>query len=185
MQVETGDSKLTYDDLLRLPDDDLRHELIDGAHYVTPAPVTKHQRISRELLHLLVQFLKEHPLGEVFAAPFDVVLSTYDVVEPDLVYLSNERGPLLTEQNLQGPPDLVVEILSPGTSRRDLGLKRDLYQRAGVLEYWIVDPDRDEVTVDRRIDERFGAPEALSKASADVVTTPLLPGLTIPLVRIF
>lgn len=185
MQVETGHSKLTYDDLLRLPDDGLRHEIIDGEHYVTPAPVTKHQRISRELLYLLVQFLKEHPLGEVFDAPFDVVLSMFDVVEPDLVYLSNERASLLTEKNLQGPPDLVVEILSPGTSRRDLGIKRDLYERAGVLEYWTIDPDRDELTVCRRIDDHFGVPELLSKAGADVVTTPLLAGLTVPLSRIF
>lgn len=110
---------------------------------------------------MLVQFLKEHPLGEVFDAPFDVVLSTYDVVEPDLVYLSNERASLLTEKNLPGPPDLVVEILSPDTSRRDLGIKRDLYERAGVLEYWTIDPDRDELTVCRRIDDHFGVPELL------------------------
>ncbi len=163
MQVETGHSKLTYDDLLGLPDDDLRHEIIDGVHYVTPAPVTRHQRILVELLYLLRHHLGHPSRGTVFVAPFDVVLSPHDAVEPDLVY--------------------VVEILSPGTSRRDLGLKRD--QQAGVLEYWIVDPDRDELIVYRRTDEHFGAPEVLSKASADAVTTPLLPGLTIPLTRIF
>jgi Uma2 family endonuclease len=185
MKVETGHSKLTYDGLAALPDDNLRHEIIDGVHYVTPAPVTRHQRILVELLYLMRQHLEKHSSGSVFVAPFDVVLSPYDVVEPDLVYLSNERASLLTEKNLQGPPDLVVEILSPGTSRRDLGIKRDLYERAGVLEYWTIDPDRDELTIHRRIDERYGAPEVLSKASADVVTTPLLAGLTIPLVRIF
>ena len=122
MQVETGHSKLTCDDFLRLPDDDLRHEIIDGEHYVTPAPVTRHQRILVELLYLLRHHLEKHPSGSVFVAPFDVVLSPYDVVQPDLVYLSDERAHLLTDKNLQGPPDLVVEILSPGTSRRDLGI---------------------------------------------------------------
>ena len=185
MKVETGHSKLTYDDLAALPDDNLRHEIIDGVHYVTPAPVTKHQRISRELLYLLVQFLKAHPLGEIFCAPFDVVLSMYDVVEPDLVYLSNERASLLTEKNLQGAPDLVVEILSPGTSRRDVGIKRDLYERSGVREYWVIDPELEAVTVHRRDGDRLNALDVLTREANGVVTSPLLPGFEAPLRAIF
>ncbi len=185
MQVETGHSKLTYDDLLGLPDDNLRHEIIDGVHYVTPSPVTKHQRISRELLYLLVQFLKSHPLGEVFDAPFDVVLSMYDVVEPDLVYLSNERAALLTEKNLQGAPDLVVEILSPGTSGRDVGIKRDLYERFGAREYWVIDPDLEAVTVHRRDGDRLNALGVVTRDTDGVVTSPLLPEFEAPLSAIF
>lgn len=177
-------SKLTYEDLVGFPEDNLRHEIIDGVHYVTPAPVTRHQRILVELLYALRRHLEAHPRGEVFVAPFDAVLSRHDIVEPDLVYISNERRAFLTEQNLQGPPDLTVEILSPGTRLRDRRLKRDLYERAGVLEYWIVDPARDELTIHRRAGEGFGEPVTLSKAAGDHATTPLLPGLTVPFVRV-
>jgi Uma2 family endonuclease len=183
--VETDHSlrKLTYADFLEFPDDGLRHEIIGGEHFVTPSPVTRHQRISRDLLVLLAVYLKEQHIGEVFSAPFDALLSEFDIVEPDLVYLSKERAHFLTSKNLQGPPDLVVEILSPGTKRRDLGIKRDLYQRVGVREYWIVDHDRDVVTIYRRRDEEatFQFPEEFSKAARDVVKTNLLPGLEIPL----
>jgi Uma2 family endonuclease len=185
MQVETGHSKLTYDDLAALPDDNFRHEIIDGEHYVTPSPVTKHQRISRELLYLLVQFLKAQPVGEVFSAPFDVVLSRYDVVEPDLVYLSNERASLLTEKSLQGAPDLVVEILSPGTSLRDVGIKRDLYERFGVREYWVIDPDLEAVTVHRRHGDQLKAVGIVAREGDGVVTSPLLPGFEAPLSALF
>src|SRR5436305_1397584 len=84
--------KLTYDDFVLFPDDGKRHELIDGEHYVTPSPNTKHQRVSRNLLVLIASWLAEHPIGEVFAAPFDVVFSPFDVVEPDLLFISKERA---------------------------------------------------------------------------------------------
>ena len=132
METSHSSTKLTYSDYLRFPDDRLRHEIIDGVHFVTPSPVTKHQRISSDLLYLLMQYLREHSIGEVFYAPFDVILSDFDVVVPDLVYLSRERARFLTSKNLQGPPDLVVEILSPGTKGRDRQIKKDLYERAGV-----------------------------------------------------
>ena len=127
-------TKLTYADYELLPDDDLRHEIIDGEHYVTASPVTRHQRISLKLLHLIQSYLETHPIGELFSAPFDVVLSFHDVVVPDLIYLSKVRAHLLTVKNLQGAPDLAVEILSPGTKPRDERLKRDLYERAGVSD---------------------------------------------------
>jgi Uma2 family endonuclease len=185
MPVETHHStrKLTYADYLQFPDDDLRHEIIGGEHYVTPSPVTQHQRISRELLYLLMQYLKAHPIGEVFGAPFDVLLSNVDIVVPDLIYVSNERAHFLTSKNLQGPPDLVVEILSPGTKRRDLGIKRDLYERVGVREYWVVDPDREVLTSygRRAADAIFNQPEEFSKAAGAVVKSALFPGLEISL----
>ena len=150
--VEPGHSpaKLTYADYELFPDDDLRHEIIDGEHYVTASPITRHQRISRDLLYLIQSHLNTHPIGEVFGAPFDVVLSFTDVVVPDLIYLSKRRAHLLTVKNLQGAPDLVVEILSPSTRPRDEQLKRDLYERVGVAEYWLVDPDGDFLTIYRR-----------------------------------
>ncbi len=128
-------ARLTYQDFLSFPDDGQRHELIDGEHYVTPSPATKHQRISRELLVALDLYLHQSGLGEVFYAPFDVVLSNYDVVEPDLLVVLDHQRDIVTEQHVRGAPAIVVEILSPGTRRRDQTIKRDLYARVGVREY--------------------------------------------------
>lgn len=176
-------TKLTYADYLALPDDGLRHEIIEGKHYVTPSPVTRHQRISLRLAQLIQNYLDAHPVGELFIAPFDVLLSNHDIVEPDLLFLSTARAHFLTSKNLQGPPDLVVEILSPGTRRRDKGLKRNLYERVGVEEYWLIDPDQDEVMVHRRGTTGFEHVVRLSRA--EVLTTPVLPGLDLPLERVF
>ena len=138
--------KLTYDDFVLFPDDGKRHELIDGEHYVTPSPNTKHQKVSGNLFLLIGTWLEEHPIGQVFFAPFDVVFSQFDVVEPDLLYMSNGRATeVLTQANVQGTPELVIEIGSPGTRKRDETIKRRLYERAGVSEYWVVDPDLDVV----------------------------------------
>ena len=107
---------MTYDDLLLLPEDGLRHEIIDGEHYVNASPVTKHQRVSIRLIVEISFYLREHPVGELFHAPLDIVFSRYDVVEPDLLYVSNERREIITTKNIQGSPDLLVEILSARTA---------------------------------------------------------------------
>ena len=182
--VEPGHSptKLTYADYELFPDDDLRHEIINGEHYVTASPITRHQRISLSLLHLIQSYLDTHPIGELFSAPFDVVLSFSDVVVPDLIYLSKGRAHLLTEKNLQGAPDLVVEILSLSTRPRDEQLKRRLYERVGVEEYWLVDPDSDCVTIYRRGAAGFLPPIRFEKDG--IVTTPLLPDFELRLDRV-
>ena len=182
MGTRHSSTKLTYADYELFPDDGLRHEIIDGEHYVTASPVTRHQRISLELSYLIRSYLETHPIGEVFHAPFDVLLSFTDVVVPDLIYLSKARAHLLTAKNLQGAPDLIVEILSPSTRSRDERLKRDLYERVGVDEYWLVDPDRDIFTICRRGPEGFQAP--LRHDQDDVVTTPLLPDFELPLAKV-
>ena len=178
--------KLTYDDLVLFPDDGKRHEIIDGEHYVTPSPNTKHQSVSGNLYLLIGSWLETRPIGRIFYAPFDVIFSDFDVVEPDLLYFSNERAAaVLTPQHVRGAPELVVEIASPGTRRRDETIKRRLYERAGVSEYWIVDPEVDVVRIYGRAQEAFGRVIELSREADDVVTTPLLPGLEMPLARIF
>ena len=179
--------KLTYDDFVLFPDDGLRHELIDGEHYVTPSPNAKHQKVLANLHLSLGVWLRAHPIGEVFFAPFDVVFSRIDVVEPDLLFMSNERAAqILTNANIQGVPEMVVEIGSPGTRRRDETTKRALYERVGVSEYWVVDTELDVVRVYRRLDgERFGPSTQLSLRAGEVLTTPLLPGLELPLAEIF
>jgi Uma2 family endonuclease len=182
MSIGLPPLKLTYEDYLYLPEDGKRHELIDGEHYVTPAPTTKHQAISFNLSVLLGSFLRDSKTGRLFAAPFDVVLSDTDVVQPDLVYISTKRSAILTEANLQGAPDLAIEILSPGTRRTDLVTKRHLYEKFGVQEYWVVDPEIETVQVHRLRDGRY---ERHELAAGEALTSALFPGLSLPLAEIF
>jgi Uma2 family endonuclease len=186
VHVNTPGVKLTYDDFVLFPDDGKRHELIDGEHYVTPSPNRKHQTISGNLYLMIRTWIEEHPIGQIYYAPFDVIFSMFDVVEPDLVYMSNERAAtILTAANVKGVPELVVEIGSPGTRKRDETIKRRLYERSGVDEYWVVDPEIDVVRVYRRGAKGFERPQKLRADARDVLTTPLLPGLPLPLARIF
>ena len=178
--------KLTYDDFVLFPDDGQRHELIDGEHYLTPSPSRKHQRVLGNLHLSIGGWLEEHVVGQVYLSPFDVVFTRFDVVEPDLLYMSNGRAAeILTHANVQGTPELVVEIGSPSTRKRDETLKRRLYEREGVNEYWFVDPEVDVVRVYRREGDGFGRPTELRLDARDVLTTPLLPGLELPLERVF
>jgi Uma2 family endonuclease len=121
----------------------------------------------------------------VFVAPFDVIFTRYDVVEPDVLYLSHERAAEILRDYVHGAPDVVVEIGSVSTRRRDETIKRNLYERDGVIEYWIVDPEIDVVRVYRRRGDRFDRPVELSREAGDVLTTPVLPQLELPLARIF
>src|SRR5262245_35667623 len=164
--------KLTYDDFVQFPDDGKRHELIDGEHYVTPSPRIRHQAILGTLHLMIASWLETHPIGRVFLSPTDVVMSNIDIVVPDLLYLSNARAAAtLTELHVRGVPELLVEIASPGTRRRDDGTKRRLYERMGVSEYWIVDPEVDRVRVYRRDGETFARGHELSREHGDVLTT--------------
>jgi Uma2 family endonuclease len=186
--VVSAPRKLTYDDFVRIPEDGRRHEILDGEHVVTAAPFLRHQQVVVELSGQLYVYLKRHNLGRMFTAPADVVLSRHDVVEPDLLFVSNAKLGLLTQKNVQGAPDLVVEVLSPGTRHRDLGKKRVRYELLGVGEYWVLDPDRDTATVLRRAtpdSTAFEPPIELSAEADDPLTTPLLPGLEIPLREVF
>jgi len=178
--------KLTYEDFLLFPDDGKRHELIDGEHYVTASPNLRHQQVSGRLHLAIGHWLETHPIGQVYYAPLDIVFTDFDVVEPDLLYMSNERAASIgTPEHLKGAPELLVEIGSPSTRKRDETIKRRLYERSGVSEYWVVDPELDIVRVFRRRDGAFGRPVELSAEAGDVLTTPLLPGLEIPLARLF
>jgi Uma2 family endonuclease len=178
--------RLTYEDFLLFPDDGKRHELIDGEHYVTPSPNMKHQAVSGNLYFVLRSWLEQHPVGRVFFAPFDVVFTNVDVVEPDLLYMSNARAAeILTQKHVTGAPELIVEIGSPSTRKRDETIKRHLYERSGVEEYWVVDPDIDAVRVFRRQGELFARPIELTLEASETLITPLMPGLEIPLKRVF
>ena len=185
VHVNSPGLKLTYDDFLLFPDDGKRHELIDGEHYVTPSPNRKHQKVSLNISLMMGNWLEQNPIGQIYYAPFEVIFSMFDVVEPDLLYMSNERAAqVLTDANVQGAPELVIEIGSPSTRQRDETIKRRLYEQSGVSEYWVVDPEIDVVRVYRRGPKGFERPEELRAESGDVLTTPLLPGLSLPLARI-
>ena len=178
--------KLTYDDFVLFPDDGLRHELIDGEHYVTPSPSLKHQRVSYNLTLQIGEWLRRHPVGRLYYAPLDVVFSDHDVIEPDLLYMSMARAAEIEATiNVRGVPELVIEIGSPSTRRRDETIKRVLYERVGVSEYWFVDPELDMIRVRRRDGDHFSQPRELSAEAGDILTTRLLPGLELPLAEIF
>jgi Uma2 family endonuclease len=185
MALHEPSPKLTYEDYLRIPDDGKRHEILGGKHYVTAAPFIRHQRIVRRLASRLDRFLSEHPLGEYFFAPTDVILSPHDIVQPDLLFISNERASILTEKNVQGAPDLVIEVLSEKNRRLDEVIKRQAYERFGAREYWIFDPHWKATQVWERTIEGLQRKASLSAAAGDVLTTALLPGLEIPLAEVF
>jgi Uma2 family endonuclease len=185
MQQGTRDARLTYDDYLLFPDDGLRHEIIGGEHYVTPSPNMRHQVLAGRLHFEIELFLRAHAgLGRVFFAPFDVLFTKWDVVEPDLLFVAADQDDILTDRNVQGAPALVVEIASAGTRKRDEQIKRQLFDRGGVREYWIVDPDQNVVRVFRRqSDGSF--PSVGDLSGNEALTTPLLPGLQIRLNELF
>ena len=135
----TSTQRLTYEDYANAPDDE-RYELIDGELIVVPGSNMPHQDSQRDLGFYMVGFVKRNNLGKVYYSDTDVVLSDTNVVKPDLLFISREREHIITYANVQGAPDLVVEILSPSTSRRDWNEKRELYAKHGVKEYIVMDP---------------------------------------------
>ena len=175
--------KFTYEDYQHTSDDQ-RYELLDGELIMVPAPNLGHQRIDTRLGWRLAQFVEERDLGEVFFAPCDVVLSNTDVVQPDLLFVSNERAHLLLGgANVLGAPDLVVEILSPSTAGRDQTLKRALYAKHGVQEYWLVDPDARTATVLRLAGGAFEVVALYGEG--ETMTSPVLEGFSADLNEIF
>ena len=183
----TPDTRLTYDDFLLFPDDGLRHEIIDGEHHVTPSQVPRHQVLLGRLHFEIEYHLRQHPgIGRVFLSPLDVVFTKWDVVEPDLLFIARSQTDIISDKNIQGAPALVVEILSPGTRRTDEQIKLRLFERGGVGEYWILDPDRDLVKVfSRQPDGSFPLTAELARERSDVLKTPLIPDLAISVFELF
>lgn len=182
-------ARLTYGDLVAMfPDEDgVRRELIDGELFVTPSPFIPHQRLVQRLTLSLGNHLEAHPeQGQVFAAPLDVVMTKHDVVEPDVLVVLGDQLEVLTDKHIHGAPGIVAEILSQGTRKRDLTIKRQLFDREGVREYWIVDPERDTVALHRRVEDgSFPLARTLEAKNAETLTTPLLPGWELQLERLF
>lgn len=164
----------TYADYKRLPDDGWRYEVIEGELYMSPAPRTKHQRISARLQFAMTKFAQAQHLGEVLNAPIDVRLGDLaNPVQPDILFIRQDRLDIIREEWVEGAPDLIVEILSPGNWLDDRRTKYRVYALAGVREYWIVDPDKRQIEVfalrgsDYEILGRFGPGE---RAASEILS---------------
>jgi Uma2 family endonuclease len=183
MIVRPDAPPLTVEQYRNLPETGPRYQLIDGDLYMAPAPNRYHQDIARNLEFILLRYLASNPIGVLYHAPFDVYLTETDVFQPDIVIIFNENRHILTDAGAEGPPDFVVEILSPKTRTLDLENKKRTYARLGVNELWIIDPVPCELSrfafeLDRENPiQRFAAKEK--------VTTPLLPGLVVELEEVF
>jgi Uma2 family endonuclease len=174
--------KYTYEDYLKTPEDE-RYELIEGELLMTPSPIPRHQRISGKLEFELRKFVTENNLGEIFDAPCDVYLDNENVVQPDILFISKERLNIIGEKNIQGAPDLVIEIISEDTAYRDLIQKKKLYARFGVKEYWIVIPGEELIEVYVLKDNAYMVYKTFNKN--ETLESPYLKNLKIELKSIF
>jgi Uma2 family endonuclease len=147
MHIPKGKIVLTYEDYLLLPNDRNRYEILEGELTVTPAPSTKHQTASGNLFVILAHYIKERGLGRLFYAPTDLILESTSVLQPDLLFVSKAREGIITEKAIEGAPDLVIEIVSPTTSRTDRVTKAQIYARHTVPAYWIVDPEQEAIEI--------------------------------------
>jgi Uma2 family endonuclease len=169
---------LTIADLDAMPEDGNRYELIEGELFVSCAPNLLHQGILRDLIIIFGAYLAKHPVGQIYPGP-GVIFSDFSGVIPDLVFISNERlKQIATGARIQGTPELIIEILSPGAEneRRDRHAKRQLYRKYGVKEYWVVNAQRREIEVYRTARLRLVATLGMK----DELTSPLLPGFRCP-----
>ena len=174
--------RLTYQDYASL-DGDERYELLDGELVLVASPNRDHQTVVMELGFQMHAFVKENDLGWVYSAPFDVLFTDTDVVQPDLMFVSREREHILTPANVQGAPDLIVEVLSPSSSTRDWRAKRELYATHGVPEYWIIDPTNRIVSVMLLQDGVLQIEQ--TRTEDDTATSTILDGFNVSLDSIF
>ncbi len=170
-------TKFTYEDLRLIPPDRNRYEIVEGELFVSPAPKTLHQRIVGNLFAVLHRHVRQHHLGEVFVAPYDIVFATGTVLEPDVLFVSTARLHYVGEDNLSGPPDLAVEVISESTKRLDREIKSKQYALYGVSEYWLVDPEGNSMEVFRLRNREYEPAERL--AFQDTLASPLFPGLNL------
>ncbi len=182
MPVVIEKKKYTYEDYLKTPDDK-RYELIEGDLLMTPSPVPGHQRISRKIGFILDEFVTQSNLGEIFYAPCDVYLDDENVIQPDILFISHDRLVIIGEKNIQGAPDLAIEIISENSAYRDMVQKKRLYARFGVREYWIVIPDCEAIEIYTLKDNTLQLHKSYDKG--DVLESPSLKGLNIALKEIF
>ena len=173
---------VSYADLQRMPEDGKRYELYDGELWVVPSPMPGHQRVAQRLFIELFE-LAARSGGEVFMAPFDIVLSEYNVVQPDLIYFAPESARRIRpDEHVRFPPDAAFEVFSPSTARNDRGRKRDLMARYRVPEYWVVDPNERSIELSRLTDIGYGDPLVIASGRS---TSSIISGFEVDLERLF
>lgn len=182
-KLSSEDLKFTYEDYLLLPEDGKQYEIIEGELFMTPAPITNHQKVLFELGKKIDNFVLKNHLGIVIIAPCDVLFSKTNIMQPDLIFVSKENRAIITEKNIQGAPDLLVEITSPNTKDKDLVLKKKLYAKFGVKEYWIVFMKEEKVEIWRLEENAFNLDDVFERH--DTLKSPLLKGLEILLLDVF
>ncbi len=179
--LEKQVKRWTYEDYYRL-DDDQRHEIIDGNLLMAPAPDMWHQDSSRKLFRLIDRFVTRDKSGEVFYAPFDVVLDSENTVQPDLIFVATANLGIIQRRAIFGTPDLLIELISPSSVRRDRYDKQELYARFGVKEYWIGDPANKSLEI---LALKAGRYELHCAAEVQgKLTSPVLSGLEFDLTEI-
>lgn len=186
MAVTAPDTQImTVEEYLALPEDFPRCEVLDGEIYMLPSPNRNHQWVVRKLVGFFDRYLNESPVGEVYSAPFDTILEAITVVQPDVLFVCNETVEEYMKDRLYGPPDLAVEILSPSNAMRDLTSKRDKYHKHRIRELWFIDPAARTVSVDRLESdgETYARPQFYTEEQ--ILSSPLLPGLEIPVSVLF
>ena len=174
---------LTRDDYAQTPIGGPLYQLIEGNLHMSPTPSRYHQTISRNLVFILLSYLKSNPIGVLYQAPFDVYLSDINVFQPDILFIASDRKNILTEKGIEGAPDFVIEILSPGTERFDRGPKREVYAHYGVKELWIISADIKQILI-YHLQEDSQNPLRIAGAQ-DNIQSPLFPELTVSTAEVF
>jgi Uma2 family endonuclease len=174
----TTHQRMTAEEYYALPEGPPYFQLIHGEVFMSPSPTTQHQRVSMRLSLLIGNYLNEHPIGEIFAAPLDVDLGFDNIYQPDLIFVSEERRSILVER-IVGAPDLVVEILSPSTALLDRHDKKAVYASTGATELWLIDLRRRQVEVYHLPVDAETPAAVLTADSGQILRTALLPGLDI------
>lgn len=181
-RVDTVKRRVSYADLQRIPEDGHRYELYDGELYVVPSPLPIHQIVVQRLFLALNDFTKRHG-GQAFVAPFDVVLSEFNVIQPDILYFGPESAARINlREHVRFAPELAIEVLSPSTARNDRGRKRDLLARYRIPEYWIVDADARQIEVSTLREGGYGEPAIVR---GERLRSATIAGMEIDLIALF
>lgn len=175
---------LTYEDYARLtPLNSGNYELRNGKIEAMPSPIPSHQLISSELHIALGGFIRQHRLGKFIAAPMDTQFTEHDTFQPDLLFVSNERLGIIGEKKIEGAPDLVVEILSPGNTPKEMSYKRHVYESTGVREYWFIEPEQRTLSQYERVGDELRWQRTLTPD--DILRSAVVAGFEMGLGRIF
>lgn len=181
VQIEKK-KRYTYEDYERLPEG-APYQLIGGELIITPSPIPYHQILAGRIFLNLSRYVEDNNLGIVIFAPIDVYLSETETYQPDIIFISKERLNIIGEKKIEGPPDIVIEILSPQTAYYDLRVKKDTYESSGVREYWIVDPIKKSIELYENREKRFEIITSAEKKGR--IESKLMKGFSLELENLF